>query len=238
MGGSGKTQLALEFRRQAEEILNFMAVIWIDASSPVSIPHCNKRREKVLRETPDEWEYRKETVLSIFTTWELSFEQITGDGEERGKKDHFLKPAAFLDNTNISEMYFSAHFSRGRSERMDIFSPRAEWDSEKLGDILAELQKLSLLQMSDRQTSGLRFSFHPVVRDWIRLRKSNTMRQQFVMKWIMALTHYLEDVSNNNLPLETNQETILHIDSCVRNEREFLERSSNTGLDYYSKSAS
>jgi hypothetical protein len=37
MGGSGKIQLALEFCRQAREGLGFMTVIWIDASSPVSV---------------------------------------------------------------------------------------------------------------------------------------------------------------------------------------------------------
>ena len=37
MGSAGKTQLALEFCRQAEELLNSRAVIWIDASSPVSV---------------------------------------------------------------------------------------------------------------------------------------------------------------------------------------------------------
>jgi hypothetical protein len=37
MGGSGKTQLALEFCRRAEKSLAFMAVVWIDASSPSSV---------------------------------------------------------------------------------------------------------------------------------------------------------------------------------------------------------
>ena len=36
IGGIGKTQLALRFYRLAEESLGFMAMIWIDASSPVS----------------------------------------------------------------------------------------------------------------------------------------------------------------------------------------------------------
>ena len=37
MGGSGKTQLALECCRQAEEDMGFVATLWVDASSPVSI---------------------------------------------------------------------------------------------------------------------------------------------------------------------------------------------------------
>src|SRR5438552_1714191 len=37
MGGSGKTQLALECCRQAEEDMDFVATLWVDASSPVSV---------------------------------------------------------------------------------------------------------------------------------------------------------------------------------------------------------
>ena len=383
MGGSGKTQLAFEFCRQAGEILNFMAVIWIDAASPVSVAraykliakkisknrqdstdtettiqfvqealrnwkrrwlvvfdnydnpkafqrqgihyyipsgnngrilftsrhadskrlgypitvsgmsdeesldlllqrppidqsekaagldivstlghlalaldqagayirarnlqlkeftrHYNERREIVLKEIPDEWEYRKETTLSIFATWELSFEQITGDNEERKKKDHFLTLAAFFDNTNISESYFQAHFSQERPKWMDICRTRAEWDSEKLRDILAELQKLSLLQISDKQTDELQFSIHPVVRDWLKLRKNNNIRQKFATELKIMLTHYLIAVADNDLSLKIDQETLLHIDSCVQNGGEIFKRSSNTGLDDYLVSAS
>ena len=37
MGGCGKTQLALEFCRHAEDDLGFTAVFWINASSQVSV---------------------------------------------------------------------------------------------------------------------------------------------------------------------------------------------------------
>ena len=37
MGGSGKTQLALEYCRRAEADSSFTAVIWIDASSPATV---------------------------------------------------------------------------------------------------------------------------------------------------------------------------------------------------------
>ncbi len=372
MGGSGKTQLALEFCRQAEESLGFMAVIWIDASSPVSvkqayeliakkisdnqpdsvdteaiisfvrdtlqnwdrrwlvvfdnydnlkafqsqgirhylpsgkngrilftsrhedaarlghritvsgmseqesinlllqrpsidesekaeglkivstlghlalaldqagayirarnlklkdfISHYLKRKDRVLKEIPDEWEYRKETSLSIFTTWELSFEQIGGDDEEREQKGHFLTLAAFLDNTNISERYFQAYFNNAKHEWMNIFGSNEEWDSEKLGDVLAELQRLSLLQMPNEQINELRFSLHPVVRDWIKLRQSIEMRRQFAQEALMMLSSFLNDINLDNLSLVVKQETILHLDSCLGNDQEFLQQSNN-----------
>ena len=66
--------------------------------------HYNRRKDVILREIPEEWEYRRvignmerETALSIFTTWELSFEQISGDIQQVERKDHFLTLAAFFD---------------------------------------------------------------------------------------------------------------------------------------------
>jgi tetratricopeptide (TPR) repeat protein len=202
------------------------------------ILHYNKRKELVLREVPDEWEYRRvlkdaerETFLSVFTTWELSFEQISGNSEEKESKDHFLTLAAFFDNKNISERYFQAHFNLDGPEWMDMFSTERKWDSHKLGDVLAELRKLSLLQTSGQQTNELQFSLHPVVRDWIKLRKSRDMQQQFAAESTTALANYLQNIHNNEISLEIQQETALHIDACVQNAKEFLE-----GLPYFTLS--
>ena len=202
------------------------------------IPHYNKRKEVILREIPDEWEYRRvlqdaerETSLSVFTTWELSFEQISGDSEEKESKDHFLTLAAFFDNRNISERYFQAHFNLDRPEWMDMFSTERKWDSYKLGDVLAELRKLSLLQTPGQQTNELQFSLHPVVRDWVKLRKNRDIQQQFAVESITALTNYLQNIDNDEISLEIQQETALHIDACVQNGKEFLE-----GLPYFNLS--
>ncbi|KAI9770486.1 MAG: hypothetical protein M1839_003201 [Geoglossum umbratile] len=50
---------------------------------PLFAKHYDERKELVLKHTPPLWEYRKrlgkdkdETLLSVFTTWELSFQQI------------------------------------------------------------------------------------------------------------------------------------------------------------------
>ena len=54
------------------------------------VSHYRDRKEVVLKEIPDEWEYRKDTTtfehstpLSAFTTWEMSFDLIGGDEEVR-----------------------------------------------------------------------------------------------------------------------------------------------------------
>ncbi|KAI9858972.1 MAG: hypothetical protein M1824_003973 [Vezdaea acicularis] len=190
--------------------------------------HYSRRKEVILKEIPEEWEYsrklsndEKETMLSVFTTWELSFDMIR---KEKERKDHFLTLAAFFDNKTISEKYFRAYYKGHMPEWMEIFVTERKWNSYKLGDVLAEFQKLSLLQQPDQQGKERQFSIHPVVRDWIKLRKSHDLQQQFALESIVALSEYLEDVGDAVLSLEVNQETILHIDACVQNERELLER--------------
>lgn len=202
------------------------------------VSHYHKRKEVILKAIPDEWEYRrvisdeeKETSLNIFTTWELSFEQINGHEEEIRQKEHFLSLAAFFDITTISERYFEAYFKEKTPEWMAIFISEGEWDSDKLGDVLAEFQKLSLLQMPNVAFAGQAFSIHPVVRDWIQIRKSRETRQRLAQESMITLTSYLRSVDSRNLPFETNQETLLHIDSCVRHDKDLLSGLSDRGLD-------
>jgi hypothetical protein len=64
----------------------------------------------VLKHTPSLWEYRKrvgddkhETLLSVFTTWELSFEHIGKNEDERMMIAHFLTLSAFFNAANASE---------------------------------------------------------------------------------------------------------------------------------------
>jgi hypothetical protein len=196
------------------------------------MPHYNKRKAVILQEIPEEWEYRRviadlerETRLSIFTTWELPFEQMNGIREERESKDHFLTLAAFFDNQMISERYFQAYFALHGPDWMNIFSTEKEWDSYKFGDILSGLRKLSLLRILDKQTGETLFSIHLVVRDWMKLRKSNHIQRQFAQESAEMLASYLAkvQVAIDEMPLETKQETLLHLDACVQHNRELVE---------------
>ena len=204
-----------------------------------------ERKETILKEIPDEWEYRrstndeeKEKVLSVFTTWELSFEQISGSHTDKDRKEHLLTLAAFFDTTLISERYFQAHFELNKPKWMRIFSLENKWTSAKLGDVLAEFQRHSLLQILDKRTKELYFSIHPVVRDWIKLRKSRHVQGKFAEESIIVLSKYLRGVDLDDLSLETIQETISHIDVCVQNDRHLLVGLSTVGIDCHSRSAS
>ncbi|TVY57821.1 Calcium-independent phospholipase A2-gamma [Lachnellula suecica] len=79
------------------------------------LEHYNARTEKVLTETPDIWDYirapkespQAKRKLSVFTTWELSFEQISGDDSIRKAKERILTLLAFFDNNQNPRIFLN-----------------------------------------------------------------------------------------------------------------------------------
>ena len=195
------------------------------------IPLYQKRKKQVLSEIPDEWEYRKtmneaelETRLNAFTTWELSFEQINTHKEE---KDHFLRIAAFFDIKLIPERYFRGFFEcfqayfNSKPVWKEIFSSENQWDTCLLRNVLAELQNLSLLQIADQ--SELCFSIHPIVRDWIKLRRSLEMQRRSALESLTVLGSYLLGIDSDACPFAPQRDTNAHIDTCVQGNEELWE---------------
>jgi len=76
------------------------------------LEHFDLQKEEILKYTPSLTEYRrvlgddeKETALNVFTTWELSFQQIHED--ETGERlRSFLTTAAFFNTQDIGEDLF------------------------------------------------------------------------------------------------------------------------------------
>ena len=159
----------------------------------------------ILDEMPEHWEYRrklgeteKETALSVFVMWELSFEQISGSKEIRDRKEHFLTLAAHFDSRCISQRYFEAYWRSENAEWMQTFMTNGEY---KYGDLVAECRKLSLLQMLDRRIDGGQFSLHSVVGDWLKVRKELEEQKLYGREFTNFLTCYIEGVEFDELNL-------------------------------------
>ncbi|MCJ1231793.1 hypothetical protein MMC12_008472 [Toensbergia leucococca] len=207
--------------------------------------HYKRRKKMILEGVPEQWEYRRklgeterETVLSVFVTWELSFEQISGSKEARDRKEHFLTLAAHFDNKCISQRYFEAYCSSKNVEWMQTFMTGGEWDEYGYGDLVAECWKLSLLQTLDRRADGIQFSLHPVVGDWLKLRKEREEQRLYAEEFTGLLTCYIEGIRFGGLNLQVKQETLLHINACVQNDRETVGDLRGSALEHRSYSTS
>ena len=91
-------------------------------------PLYNRRKKLVLQEIPEVWEYGRklgetenETLLSVFVTFELSLEQISGTNKDKDQKKQFLTLSSYFDNKCISERYFEAYCRLEKVEWMQIF---------------------------------------------------------------------------------------------------------------------
>ena len=147
---------------------------WLPLSQFVS--HYKKRKRIVLEEIPDEWEYRNAQdlddmrSLSALTTWEMSLDLIKGTSQkEKEQKVDFLTLASFLDPYQISERYFRVYNTINNSNWMELLRNGGKWDTDKLGDLLGEFQRLSLIQSFERRENEHVFSMHSlIICDWMK----------------------------------------------------------------------
>ena len=129
-----------------------------------------RRRKTILENTPPLTQYRKklgeaerETSLNVFTTWELTFEQLQSQVTEDGVEIRILTLFAFFDNKDISEDFFARYAGKEShtefekpSEWLERFMDNNhQWDSELFRDVLVRLKDLSLLQAFAQEVDGL-----------------------------------------------------------------------------------
>ncbi|KAI9784698.1 MAG: hypothetical protein M1816_000763 [Peltula sp. TS41687] len=199
--------------------------------------HYEKRKEFILRDTPSSlWEYRVHTDsqdpgpnLSVFTTWELSFEQISENEMERENIGHFLTQAAFFDPRNITESLFKNHLqhchdnNREPETWMLRFLAGEDWDSFRFQDVVVSLMNLSLIHSIEFTSEEVVFSLHPLVKDWLQFRNSDHVRRNsYVFNAISMTSTLLQSHDVENLNLLVRQGLLGDIDVCVENTRSFL----------------
>ena len=204
--------------------------------------HFHNRRERVFKEIPANWDYRKkineaeaERLLNIATTWELSFDQISGDVETRDSKKHLLTLAAFFNNQCISEDLFRVHHQTptwittiGVPERlfrtndmsempspMTLFVHQKQWNQYQFSDVIAEFRKLSLVQSMGVDNGSTFISLHPLIQDWMKLRLGVEDRQKYVTESRFVLSGYIGQQDIDAMALQARQTTVAHLDTLL-----------------------
>ena len=203
--------------------------------------HYKRRRKMILEHTPQLSQYRKklgntgkETSLNVFTTWELSFQQLQSQASENEIEIKLLTLFAFFDEKDISEQLF-AEF-RADQDRVSetakllvwlkaFTGADGQWESDLFEDVLICLKDSSLLQAFTRELDGFyHSSLHPLIKDWIRLRAKRPISQE---NTYMAATLVKEILVNSwqkqhfDLPLSTKQNILLHIIALEKCYEEF-----------------
>lgn len=168
--------------------------------------HYETHRANILRHTPQLTRYRrhlseseKETSLNVFTTWELSFDQLLHipSGEDKAA---LLSLLAFFDCKDVSEDLFVDYTERAQKNPWYYHWPvpcleyclgqeledkilnesiltslnlelARPWDGDIFVETVSELAQMSLVQSWSRDEQNIcHLTIHPLARDWIRLR--------------------------------------------------------------------
>ena len=191
--------------------------------------HYKERKAHILRYTPSLTEYRKklndsdaETAFNVFTTLELSLQGIGSSSNDREAIEDFLTLCAFFSNISIGEDLAKVAATKYRPGWMHLFISEDAWDHYKYQDVLANLNHLSLLN-SLSPGDVVHFSLHPLVSDWLKLRKDMpccrtcTILSGSVIQELIGF----EDVDTMQLGLR--QYILAHIDSYLHNQRLYLD---------------
>ena len=187
-----------------------------------------RRKAAILKHTPTHWEYRKagsdetEQSLSVFTTWEMSFEQLEGTPEERESVIHLLTLGAFIDTNNVGEGLFSLYAEQqDRPRWLDAFMNDDEWDSDRYQDSIVRLLSVSLVTSIDLMTEDARFSFHPLIAEWLKLRIDSTARAQYTEEAIEFVRLFVDYGDKREMPIRYKGETLSHMDKIIEHDQAY-----------------
>jgi tetratricopeptide (TPR) repeat protein len=189
-------------------------------------------REKLLNESPAFSKYRRnlkndpemETELTLMTTCELSYEQITGTPKAEEDRKHILTLLGFFDGTRISSDIFGPYSSEHKDWMTSCIDDDASgnWKEFLFLDILKDLRDLSLLQSLEIKKEGTWFSVHPLIQDWAKSRITSEAQQEFTIESILILSIFLQRNDSRPLPLEKSQLILTQLEAALQNDKRYL----------------
>ena len=182
-------------------------------------------RLAILKHTPTHWEYSKtrleecDNPLSVFTTWEMSFKQLEATDDERDSLVHLMTLGAFVNTRDISEGLFSLYAKQAsRPKWLDYFMDGTEWDSEKYQDSIVRLLSLSLVTSIDLMETDARFSFHPLIAEWLKLRIENKVRDEYAKEAIHVVRLFVDNGDKKEMPIRDRGEILSHLDAVIEGD--------------------
>ena len=181
-----------------------------------------KRRSAILKYTPTHWKYSKTRLeerdkpLSVFTTWEMSFEQLEVTDDEHDSLVHLLTLGAFVNTRDISEGLFSLYAKQAsRPKWLDYFMDGTKWDSRKYQDSIVRFLSVSLVTSIDLTTTEARFSFHPLIAEWLKLRVEDKVRDEYAEEAIHVVRLFIDNGDQIEMPIRDKGEILSHLDAVI-----------------------
>jgi hypothetical protein len=183
------------------------------------------RKVTVMKTTPAFSKYRRsqgsseqQTTLSVFTTWEMSFEFLLASVEHPDDIRDVLQLLGSFHPRGISETLLSAY---ALEEDQVVTTPTSyfikdgEWDHKLFEALVIQMKKLSLLQFTRLAIADgeISLTLHPLVAEWLVL-KGGRLETNCVTK--LSVCHVasyactFSDLGSTSFPLQ--QQLLSHLD--------------------------
>ncbi|KAI9646614.1 hypothetical protein NHQ30_004610 [Ciborinia camelliae] len=199
--------------------------------------YSSQRREAILKYQIPMNKYTKylseterETAFNVFTTWEISFNELKVQ-KNSAALEKLLTIFAFFDSADIPEELFSIRARYVDLEREEpepqeyqaqesslfeknfalFLNATGVWDSNIFGDALQVLESLSLIQSFVLIKDNYHISLHPLVKDWIRLRTDSQTCELCTILAANIIESYLLSASRANINSTMRQVALANI---------------------------
>ncbi|KIW28516.1 uncharacterized protein PV07_08175 [Cladophialophora immunda] len=103
-------------------------------------------------------------------------------------------------------------------------SKKSDWDTTKFWDLIERAESLSLVQnaSTDPELKMTKFTFHPLIRDWLQLRQQTEKRRGFTKETIRLVGDSIRTIRReNNVVTNIKQTLVLHMDASLQNDAVF-----------------
>ncbi|THX83485.1 FabD/lysophospholipase-like protein [Aureobasidium pullulans] len=182
-------------------------------SIPDFLAEYESRKHQILQHHREAtWEYNKllddsekEIALTAYTTW-----------ESLRIGEHVFRN--YYNSVLDSPAWFNLFTETGQQEStIKNQETRPMWNGSRFQEVTRDLEQLSLVSNTGKyaKDTGVWFSIHPVVQDWLQIRMKLNLRQETLVESLCLIVEVTSLEVTEVAGADVNQELLNHVDTLI-----------------------
>ena len=153
------------------------------------IDHFKVRKEVIMNYIPSGWPYQRAhdgqqraSDLCVFTTWELSLEELGSSVDVEPFID-LLTFAAFTGSSLLLPKMLRTQVEDNVAAGLgcrDLYTTGGKWDPWRYQDAIVQLYSISLISEIDMRSAEISFDVHPLVDEWLKVRAGDPKDKMYI----------------------------------------------------------
>ena len=173
------------------------------------IDHFKIRKGVIMNYIPSGWPYQRAhdgqqcvSNLCVFTTWELSLEELGSSVDPEPFID-LLTFAAFAGSSLLLPKMLRVQVEENLAAELgcrNLYTSDGKWDPWKYQDAIVQLYSVSLISEIDMRAAEISFVIHPLVEEWLKVRAGDPKDKMY----IGANTRLIHRICDRHIERVTN----------------------------------